>query len=176
MEPNPRSAAKWRAIVSDLANRGLLEETTPGSGVYQLSASGYDIADDIESKQPTVIELSIDGPADAQYLEIKSNQVLRLTQLDYLTSSDASVAIQKLSEEGEEIKVNLLHDRIVTLFNTPRSDRNFSDHAGPAKLRLRFEVNDHPDEIVLPVILQPKMVHNTQWITLIGSENFQLPV
>src|SRR5262249_15820470 len=137
---------------------------------------GYDIADDIESKEPTEIELSIAGPPEVQYLEIKSNRVLHLTQLDYLTSSDASVAIQKLSDEGKEIKVNLVHDRIVTLFNTPRPDRNSYDHAGPAKLRLRFRVNDHPDEIVLPVILQPKIVQNTQWITLIGSENFQLPV
>lgn len=176
MEATPRSAAKWRAIVNDLTNRGLLGETAPGSGVYQLSKSGFDIADDIESKQPTEIELATGGTPDAQYLEIKSNRLLRLSQLDYLTSSDASVAIQRLTEEGKEIKVNLLPERITTLFNTPRPDRNPYDLAGPAKLRLRFVVNDHPDEIVLPVILQPKMVQNTQWITLIGSENFQLPV
>jgi hypothetical protein len=176
MEPTPRSAAKWRAIVNDLTNRGLLEETEPGSGVYQLSESGFKIADDVESKKPTEIELATGGPPDAQYLEIKSNRVLRLSQLDYLTSSDASVAIQKLIEEGKETKVKLLHERVITLFNTPRPDRNFSDHAGPAKLRLRFVVNDHPDEIVLPVMLQPKMVQSTQWITVIGSENFQLPV
>ena len=176
MEPTARSAAKWRAIVNDLTNRGLLEETAPGSGVYQLSESGYELVDDIESKEPTEIEVSINGPAEAQYLEIKSNRVLRLSQLDYLTSSDASVAIQKLIEEGKEITVKLLHERVITLFNTPRPDRNFSDHAGPAKLRLRFVVNDHPDEIVLPVMLQPQMVQNTRWITLIGSENFQLPV
>jgi hypothetical protein len=175
MEPTPRSAAKWRAIVNDLTNGGFLEETAPGSGIYQLSESGFKIADDIESKQPTEIELVIGGAPDAQYLEIKSNRVLRLSQLSYLTSSDASIAIQKLTEEGKEIKVKLLHEQIITLFNTPRPDKNFSDHAGPAKLRLRFVVNDHSDEIVLPVMLQPKFVQNTQWITLIGSENFQLP-
>jgi hypothetical protein len=82
MEPTPRSAARWRAIVNDLTNRGLLE---PGSGVYQLSESGFKIADDIESKQPTEIELATGGVPDAQYLEIKSNRVLRLSQLDYLT-------------------------------------------------------------------------------------------
>ncbi len=176
MEPTPRSAAKWRAIVNELTSRGLLEETALGSGVYKLSESGYEVADDIESKQPTEIELAIGGPTDAQYLEVKSNRVLRLGQLDYLTSTGESVAIQKLIEEGKETSVNLLHERVTTLFNTPRPDRNPSDHAGPAKLRLRFVVNDHPDEIVLPVILQPKMFQNTQWITLIGSENYQLPV
>ena len=86
------------------------------------------------------------------------------------------MAIQELSEEGSEIKVNFVHERVTTLFNTPRPDRNFSDHAGPAKLRLRFEVNDHPDEIVLPVMIQPKLVQNTHWISIAGSENFQLPV
>ena len=175
MEPTPRSAAKWRSIVNDLTNRGLLQETEPGSGVYQLNESGFKIADDIESTQPTEIELATGGAPDAQYLEIKSSRVLRLRQLDYLTSSDVSVAIQKLIEEGTEIKINLLHERIITLFNTPRPDRNPNDHAGPAKLRVRFVVNDHSDEIVLPVLLQPKMVQNIQWITLIGSENFQLP-
>lgn len=175
-ERNTRSGARWRDIVQDLVGRGLIVEGKRGSGVYQLSASGYEIADETESKEPTEIELRIEGAPDAQYLNIRSNRVLRVNQLDYLTSSDASVAIQELAEEGREIKVNLVHDRIVTLFNTPRSDRNFSDHAGPAKLRLRFVVNGHPDEIVLPVMLQPKFVQNTQWITLIGSENFQLPV
>lgn len=176
MEPTPRSAAQWRAIVNDLTNSALLEETSPGSGVYQLSETGFKIADDFESRQPTEIELVIGGAPDAQYLEIKSNRVLRLSQLDYLTSSDASVAVQKLIEEGKEIKVKLLHERVITLFNAPRPDRNSYDHAGPAKLRLRFVVSDHPDEIVLPAMLQPKMVQSTQWVTLIGSENFQLPV
>ena len=175
MEPTPRSAAKWRAVVNDLANRGFIEETAAESGVYQLSESGFKIADDVESKRPTEIELVIGGVADSQYLEIKSSRVLRLSQLDYLTSSDASVAIQKLTEEGKEIKVKLLHERVVTLFNTPRHDRNFHDHAGPAKLRLRFLVNDHPREIILPVMLQPQMLQNTQWITLIGSETFEIP-
>lgn len=175
-ERNARSGARWRDIVQDLVGRDLIVEGKRGSGVYQLSASAYEIADDLESKEPTEIELRIEGAPDAQYLNIRSNRVLRVNQLDYLTSSDASVAIQELAEQGREIKVNLVHDRIVTLFNTPRDDRNFSDHAGPAKLRLRFVVNDHPDEILLPVMLQPKFVQNTQWITLIGSENFQLPV
>ncbi len=175
-ERNARSAARWRDIIKDLAVRRLIDEGQPGSGIYQLSASGYEIADDIESKQPTEIELRTGGAPDAQYLEVKSNRVLHLTQLDYLTSSDASVAIQELSGESKEIKVNLVHDRIVTLFNTPRPDRNHYDHSGPAKLRLRFEVNDHPGEIVLPVMLQPKITNNAQWITFVGSKNFQLPV
>jgi hypothetical protein len=163
-------------MASNSKRSRVIEETAAGSGVYQLSESGFKIADDIESNQPTEIGLAIGGAADSQYLEIKSSRVPRLSQLDYLTSSDASVAIQKLSEEGKEIKVNLLHERVVTLFNTPRHDRNFHDHAGPAKLRLRFFVNDHPSDIIMPVMLQPQMLQNTQWITLIGSENFQLPV
>ena len=104
MEPTPRSAAKWRAIVNDLTNRRLLEETEPGSGVYQLNEPGFKIAEDLESTQPTEIELATGGAPDAQYLEIKSNRVLRLSQVDYLTSSDVSVAIQKLTEEGTRDK------------------------------------------------------------------------
>jgi hypothetical protein len=80
--------------------RGLSDEGKPGSGVYQLGGSGYEVADEIESKQPTEIELATGGAPDAQYLEIKSNRALQLRQLDYLLSSGASVAIQKLSEVG----------------------------------------------------------------------------
>jgi len=174
-EPNPRSSAKWLAIVRELVDRDVLDEGKPGSGIYQLTALGYEITDEIQSKEPTQIELSIAGPPEGQYLEIKSNRVLRLDQLGFLTSSEASVAIQTLSEEGKEIKVNLVHDRVTTLFNTPRHDWQPYDHAGPAKLKLSFQLNDQRKEVVLPVMLQPKIVNNTQWITLIGSGNFQIP-
>jgi hypothetical protein len=173
-EATPRSAAKWRAVLDDLAGRGIIELLNPG--VYRLTSKGYELADEMEAKEPTEIELAIAGSPEAQYLAIKSNRVLRLSQLGFLTSSEASIAIQKLSEEGQEIKVNLVHDRIVTLFNTPRPDQNSYDHGGPAKLRLRFLLNDQKQEIVLPVMLLPKVVGSTQWVALTGSQTFQIPV
>ncbi len=78
-----------------------------------------------------------------------------------------------LSEEGEEIKVRLAHDKVAVLYNSPRPDR--IDRTSPAKLRLVFRVRDQPREVVLPILLRPQVVNNKQWVTLTGSENFQLP-
>jgi Domain of unknown function (DUF4062) len=178
MDGNPRSAARWRAILGDLADRGVLERT-PGAGMYRLSAAGFEIADKAqaleEASKPTEITLNIAGSPNAQYLEVKSNRNLRLSQLEFLTSTEACISTQSLSEEGKEIKAQLAHDKVVALFNSPRPDRNHSDHSGPAKLRLIFYLNDRLREAVLPVVLQPRFVQNSQWISLTGSKTFQLP-
>jgi hypothetical protein len=44
MDGTARSGAKWRAILGELASKGILEATS-GTGVYRLSAAGYEIAD-----------------------------------------------------------------------------------------------------------------------------------
>jgi len=35
-------------------------------------------------------------------------------------------------------------------------------------------MGDRTQEVVLPILLKPKMVNNTQWITLTGSRVFEL--
>ncbi len=177
MDGSNRSAAKWRAIVKGLVDKKFLEAV--GKGVYRLSAAGYDVADKAqaleEASQLTNITLNISGSPDDQYLNIRSNRLVNLSQLDFLTSTEACISTQILSEQGEEIDVKLAHDKLVSLYDLLRSDRDPNNLSGPAKLRLLFEVRDQSKEIVLPVMLQPQMVNNRQWITLTGSENFQLP-
>jgi hypothetical protein len=172
-----RSAAKWRGIVGDLVRRGILENLS--KGVYRLSAVGYEITDKAqaleEASQPTEITVSISGPPDGQYLNITSSRILNLSQLDFLTSAEACVSTQILSDMGTKIEAKLAHDKVVTLYNSPRPDAERYDLSGPAKLRLLFRVHDRQQEIVLPVLLKPQFVNNTQWITLIGSRNFHLP-
>ena len=89
MDGTARSGAKWRAILGELASKGILKATS-GTGVYRLSAAGYEIADKArafeEVSKPTEITLSVAGPPDAQHLDIRSNRVLRLRQLEFLTS------------------------------------------------------------------------------------------
>lgn len=172
---SPRSDAKWRGIVGELLNQGILEETE-GEGIFRLTDAGYEIADNAEASVPTEIALKVAGPAEGQFLHISSNRRILLVQLDFLTSTEACISTQKLSDEvGEEIEVRLAHGKIVELFNTPRPDRNSWDNSGPVKLRLSFQVDDRVQSVVLPVMLQPKLVNNTQWITLIGAQSFQIP-
>jgi hypothetical protein len=64
--------------------------------------------------------------------------------------------------------------KIPELFNAPRPDRNYSDHAGPAALRLAFTSNGRRCEVVLPIFLQPVFIGDTQWIKLSGSRTFTL--
>jgi hypothetical protein len=173
-----RSAAKWRGIVRKLVSKHILE--TVSKGIYRLSNAGYGIADKAqaleEASQPIEVALNISGPPDGQYLDIKSNRVLRLSQLDFLTSAEASVSSQILTDEGKEIRARLAHDELVALYNSPRPDVEPYDLSGPAKLRLVFRVHDQlQQEVVLPVVLKPQMVNNTQWITLTGSRTFRLP-
>ena len=177
MDGTTRSAAKWRGIVGDLVKRGILENLS--KGVYRLSAAGYEIADKAQAlekaSQPSEITLSITGSPDGQYLNITSSRILNLIQLDFLTSAEACVSTQIISDNGTEIEAKLPHDKVVTLYNSPRPDAERYDLSGPAKIRLLFRVHDRQQEIVLPVLLKPQFVNNTQWITLVGSRTFHLP-
>lgn len=177
MDGTPRSAAKWRAIVKELADTGILEGTDE-TGLYQLRAVGFEIADKArsleEASRPTEISLNVAGPPDSQYLDVRSNRDIRLSQLDFLTSTEACISTQTLSLEGREIEAELAHEKVVALFNSPRTDRHHSDFSGPAKLRLSFYVQGRLQEALLPVVLQPRIVNSTQWVTLTGSKTFQL--
>jgi hypothetical protein len=172
-----RSAAKWRGIVKDLVGKGVLGQA--GKGLYKLTDVGYEIADKAQSleeaSRPTEISLAAAGPVDRQYLEVKSNRVIRLDKLDFLTSADACISSQLVSGEGKEIKATFDYNCVRQLFNAPRPDRNHYDFSGPAKLRLVLHVGDRTEEVVLPVILEPQSVNNTQWVKLTGSRTVQLP-
>jgi len=176
MDGSSRSAAKWRAVVEGLVTTGLLEETT-GKGVYRLTETGYDIADrgvEQEASEPMEVTISLSGPPEGQYLDIRSTHFLRLSQIDFLTTADACITTQPTIAEGKEIKANLAHENVVALYNSPRPDRNSYDLSGPAKLRLSFRVRDEIREVTLPVVLQPEIVGSTQWIVLTGSRTTRL--
>jgi hypothetical protein len=162
-----------------LIERGALEHVD--GGVYRLTAFGYDIVDQADAQQkalePTSVALCFSGPPNAQTLVVKSNHMLRLNQLDFLTSTDACISSQTLSEEGPEIAVRLDHSKVIELFNAPRTDRSHFDFSGPAKLRLSFRANDgrRQEQVLLAVMLTPRMVDSTQWIALSGSDTVEIP-
>jgi hypothetical protein len=177
MEDNHRSAAKWRRIVSNLADMGLFDRV--GEGIFRISAAGYETADRAEAleraSQPTEIALDIIGKPDNQCLSIKSNHSIVLRQLDFLISTGARVATHQLTEEGSELQIKIPYDKLQDLQRAPRPDRDDNDNSGPAKLRLAFRVNGKLRDVVLPVVLRPTMVGNTFWTTLSGAEEFQIP-
>jgi hypothetical protein len=64
--------------------------------------------------------------------------------------------------------------KISELFNAPRHDKNNYDHAGPAALRLILMASGRRVEALLPILLQPTFVGNTNWIKLVGSKTFSV--
>ena len=176
MDGTNRSSAKWRANVDELQEHGIIERV--GEGIYRLAATGYELVDrEIareEQSEPTEISLEFTGTPDNQILRVRSNRVLALGRIDFLLSSGACITTQKLEGEGEEVSAKISYEKITELFNSPRSDSNHFDLSGPAKLRLAFRVKDKLREVVLPVFLRPRIVGNTHWVTLVGSQEFQL--
>ncbi len=70
-------------------------------------------------------------------------------------SSEACITSTDLDEAtaGSTIVIPLDLQKIAELFNAPRPDKNHSDHAGPAALRLIFVPDGRRREVVLPIPL-----------------------
>ena len=173
VEPSPRSAAIWKAVIRRLEVLGYLSQAS--EEVYELTEDGYSRAELERRTAPLELSLSFAGTPDRQTLSVESSKPITLKQLDFLTSSEARISSMEIaSESSSKASVPLDHSKIMELFNTPRSDMNHYDHAGPAVLRLAFALNDRRSEVVLPIMLQPKSVNSTQWIQLSGSKVFVL--
>jgi hypothetical protein len=173
------SAKRWHKVINELVTTNILEEA--GEGHYRTTAVGREVTEqaiaDEEATKPIEIRLTLSDPSEIQRLAIESNVNVLLHRLDFLTSTEACIATQHVfsSRSGMELKPKIDNEKIMTLFNSARPDRNNLDLSGPAKLRLVFTVDYEYREVVLPVMLQPKMVNNTPRITLIGSGMFKLP-
>jgi len=76
------------------------------------------------------------------------------------------------AQPSTEAMIPLDPKKIGELFAAPRPDKNYSDHAGPAALRLILMVSGRRAEVLLPILLQPRFVGNAQWIQLVGSKTF----
>jgi hypothetical protein len=173
VEDTPRSSAVWKRVLSNLVGLGYLHQES--EEIYELTEDGYARADKETSLAPLELSLSFAGTPNRQLLSVESNKPIIVKQVEFLTSSEAKISDMQIdSEIGKEHSVVLDHTKIISLFNTPRSDRNYSDHSGPAMLRLVLEVNGRRNEVQLPIMLQPKIVGNTQWIELSGSKVFVL--
>lgn len=173
VEDTPRSAATWKGAVRRLAELGYLDQVS--SEVYELTDAGFARADKEIAIAPLEATVSFVGPPDKQMLSVKANKPVTVKQIDFLTSSEAHISSMELTEQpSTEAMIPLDYKKISELFNAPRPDRNHYDHAGPAALRLVLRANGQRAEALLPILLQPKFVGNTNWIQLVGSKTFTL--
>jgi hypothetical protein len=173
VEDSPRSAALWKRVLKRLDELGYLDQAS--EEIYELTEEGFARADKEIAIVPLELSLSFAGTPDKQMLSVGANKPVMLKQLDFLTSTEAYITSTLLDEQqSTTAMIPLDPKKIGELFNSPRPDKNHADHAGPAALRVVFMSSGRRTEVVLPIVLQPKFVGNTQWIQLIGSKTFTL--
>jgi hypothetical protein len=171
VEDTPRSAAIWKRVVKRLAELGYLDQVS--EDVYELTDEGFARADKDIATAPLEATVSFVGPPDKQMLLVAANKPVTVKQIGFLTSSEAHITSMELSEQpSTESMIPIDYKKVTELFNAPRPDKNYNDHAGPAALKLVLMVNGQRAEVLLPVLLQPKFVNNTNWVQLIGSKTF----
>jgi hypothetical protein len=174
VDPSPRSEALWKRVLKRLSALGYLEQTS--QDFYEVTDEGFARADKETAAAHLEISLSFVGAPDKQMLSVVANRPITPKKLDFLMSSEACIASTDLDEAtaGSPIVIPLDLQKVAELFNAPRPDKNYSDHAGPAALRLVFMSNGRRCEVVLPIFLELVYISNTQWIKLSGSKTFTL--
>ena len=173
VDGSPRSEASWKRVLKRLSALGYLEQASQDT--YEVTDEGFGRADKEIAASPLEVSLSFVGTPDRQMLSVVANKSITPKKLDFLTSSEAYITGADLDEAaGSTIVIPLDLQKITELFNAPRPDKNHSDHAGPAALRLVFMSSGRRCEVVLPILLEPVIIRNTQWIRLSGSKTFTL--
>ncbi|MBB5327804.1 toll/interleukin-1 receptor domain-containing protein [Tunturiibacter gelidoferens] len=170
-EDTPRSIAAWKRTLRRLVDMGYLFQLS--DEVYEMTQEGFDRADNEEAAKPLSLYLSFAGDVDNQSLLIESNKPIKVKSVDLLMSSEASITtIDVNGKITNKTSVLMVHEKVVLLFNAPRPDKNTWDHSGPAALRIVYVASGRTSDVVLPILLQPAIKDNTQWIKLTGSKTF----
>ena len=173
VEDSPRSEATWKRVLKRLSELGYLDQTN--HGVYKVTDEGFARADKETVAAPLELSLSLVGTPDKQMLSLVSNKSIAPTKLDFLMSSGTYITGTELEEAaGSTFRIPLDPQKITELFNAPRPDKNYADHAGPAALRLVFTANGRRYEAVLPILLEPVSINHTQWLKVVGSQSYTL--
>jgi len=173
VDSSARSVAAWKRALRNLEVNGYISQLN--DDLYQITDEGFGRADKEIAATPLQIEVSFTGSPDKQNLAVRSTKPVRLLRIEFLLSSEALISSSDLEIEVEgKAEIPLDYSKIVALFNAPRPDRNHFDLSGPAILRLVFASGTRQYDPLLPVLLQPQVVNNTNWIQLVGSKSFFL--
>jgi len=127
----------------------------------------------VERSKAFRLTLTVVGtPPSTQTLRVQSNQVVKAVRLDYMLSTGATIASDNLNLEGESFDVPIEDQQVLKVWNTPRADQNWSDHSGPARLRITLLLNGEPFPYIVPVQMDSYFHGNTYYRKLAGGEVF----
>jgi hypothetical protein len=89
-----------------------------------------------------------------------------------MLSNETTIANDDAARPGESVEIPINTSLLTRVWNTPRADRNFSDHSGPAKIAITVSTDGEPHQYVLPVQMDSWFHNNTAYIMLVGSKTF----
>jgi hypothetical protein len=123
-------------------------------------------------KQKLRVTVSAEGNPPSQVLRVVANRPVEVSRVDYMLSSEAAVAGEDVSAEGDKIEVPINDGSVLKVWNTPRADRNHYDHSGPAKIAITVSAEGDTNQYILPVQMESTMLGNTMHRRIVGSKTF----
>lgn len=118
------------------------------------------------------LTVSAEGTPPSQVLKIVANRQVEVSRVEYMLSNETTIAGEDVSQHGESVEIPVNDALVVKVWNTPRHDRNFSDHSGPGKIGVTVSVDGEPHQFVLPIQMESWFQNNTAHRKLVGSKTF----
>jgi hypothetical protein len=180
---DPRSQARWKAAVQELAALRFLEEIGEKGEVFEVTDAGYEAADHIRQQQtgePTTaatsgfsISLAAEGTPPSQTIRVAASAPAKIIRLEYMLSNETCIGHEDVSlKKGETVDVPLNHDLVRKVWNSSRSDKNHYDHSGPAKIGVTVSIGGKIRQYLLPVQMENALLNSTMYARVVGSKTF----
>ncbi len=123
-------------------------------------------------KQKLRVTVSAEGTPPSQVLKVLANRQVEVLRVEYMLSNGTTIASEDASRQGESVEIPVNTSLLAKVWGTPRADRNFSDHSGPAKICVTVSADGEPQEYILPVQMDSLFLNSSMYIKLVGSKTF----
>jgi hypothetical protein len=123
-------------------------------------------------KEKLKVTISAEGTPPAQVLRVVANRAVEVSRVEYMTTSEATIAIDDVSAQGGELDIPINYGCVSQLWNTPRPDRNHSDHSDPARIGVTVSADGDTNQHIVPVQMVAMFQNNTGLRKIVGSKTF----
>lgn len=124
------------------------------------------------TKEKLKVTISAEGTPPTQVLRVVANRSVEVSRVDYMLTSEATIASDDVSKQGGQLEVPINYGCVSQLWNTPRPDRNHYDHSGPASIGITISADGDTKQYVVPVQMEAMFLNNTAHRKIVGSKTF----
>lgn len=124
------------------------------------------------TKEKLRVTISAEGTPPSQVLRVVANRPVEVSRVDYMLSTEATIAGEDLSRQGGNVEIPINDALVLKLWNTPRADRNHYDHSGPAKIAVTVSVDGDIQQCIVPVQMESTIQNSTMHRKIVGSKTF----